>query len=193
MEKDINSFNQHGRRNYIAFTGIPDIVPDDQLEETDKSILSDIDVNLDVNDIENCHSVDKSNSKTKSKKAIARLVSRKYCKEAILNNNKKKIERFDNLKYNFRNSTKILINENLTSVNESIAFQGWKLKCNGVIHAFYTRNGVVHLKKSERSKPIKVYHMCEMYDLFPNFNFIEEENREDLFHGASQDPSQSLV
>ena len=72
-----------------------------------------------------------------------------------------------------------------TRVNEAIAFQKRKLKCNGIIYASYTRNGVVHLKKSEWSKPIKVFFMCEMYDLFPNFNFIEEES-EDLFHDASQ-------
>lgn len=35
--------------------------------------------------------------------------------------------------------------------------------------------------------------MCEMYDLFPNFNFVEKENSEDLFHDLSQEASQSLV
>ena len=60
LEKDINSLNQYGRRNNIVFTGIPDILQDDELEEAVKSILSDIDVNLDVDDIEDCHRVGKS-------------------------------------------------------------------------------------------------------------------------------------
>ena len=60
LEKDINSLNQYGRRNNIVFTGMPDILQDDELEEAVKSILSDIDVNLDVDDIEDCHRVGKS-------------------------------------------------------------------------------------------------------------------------------------
>ena len=60
LEKDINSLNQYGRRNNIVFTGTPDILQDDELEEAVKSILSDIDVNLDVDDIEDCHRVGKS-------------------------------------------------------------------------------------------------------------------------------------
>lgn len=39
-----------------------------ELEEAVESILSDIDVNLDVDDIEDWHRVGKSDSKTKSKK-----------------------------------------------------------------------------------------------------------------------------
>ena len=96
------------------------------------------------------------------------------------------------MKYNFRNSSKIFINENLTRVNENIAFKGRKLKIKGMVNACYTRNGVIHIKKSERSKPIKIYHMSEMYDLFPDFNFNHEEEVEDLFHDASHDAS-SLV
>lgn len=70
---------------YIVFTDIPDIVQDDQLEGTVKSILYGINVNLDVNDNEDCHRVGKSDLKTKSKKTNVRLVNRKYCKKALLN------------------------------------------------------------------------------------------------------------
>ena len=56
-----------------------------------------------------------------------------------------------------------------------------------MVNACYTRNGVIHIKKSERSKPIKI--MSEMYDLFPDFNFNDEEEVEDLFHDASYDAS----
>ena len=43
----------------IIFPGIPDIVQNEQLEETIKFILSDIGINLDVNDIEDSHRVGK--------------------------------------------------------------------------------------------------------------------------------------
>ena len=68
LEKDINFHSQHGWRNNIVFTVMPDILQDDELEEGVKSILSDIDVNLDMDDVEDWHRVGKSDSKTKSKK-----------------------------------------------------------------------------------------------------------------------------
>ena len=68
LEKDINFLSQHGWRNNIVFTVMPDILQDDELEEGVKSILSDIDVNLDMDDVEDWHRVGKSDSKTKSKK-----------------------------------------------------------------------------------------------------------------------------
>ena len=65
LKKDFNSLNQCGWRNNIVFTGIPDIKQDDQLEETVKFMLSDVDVNLDENVFENCDRIDNLNSKTK--------------------------------------------------------------------------------------------------------------------------------
>ena len=40
------------------------------------------------------------------------------------------------------------------------------------------------LKKSENSKPVKVFHLKKLRELFPDFSF---EVAEDLFHDASQD------
>ena len=70
LKKDVNSLNQYGWRNNIVLTGISDIEQDDQFEETVKFILSDTDINLDGYDIEDCHRVDNSDSKAKSKKPL---------------------------------------------------------------------------------------------------------------------------
>ena len=64
LENEINSLTQYGRRN-IVFTGIPDTVPDVELEETVTSILSDIDVKINLNDIKDCHRFGKQDFKTK--------------------------------------------------------------------------------------------------------------------------------
>ena len=45
-------------------------------------------------------------------------------------------------------------------------------------------DGIVRIKKSESSKPLKVCHMKNLRELFPDFNFDVDE---DLFHDASQD------
>ena len=69
------------------------------MEETIKFILSDIGINLDVNDIEDSHRAGKPDWKTKSKNTIKRLVNRRYRKKKLIK------------KYNFRNTRKIFIDD----------------------------------------------------------------------------------
>ena len=69
-------------------------------------------------------------------------------------------------------------------MNENIAFNGRKLKWSGLVHACFTIDGIVRIKKSENSKPLKVFHMKNLHELFADFNFDIDK---DLFHDASQD------
>ena len=71
-------------------------------------------------------------------------------------------------------NTKIFDNKNLTFKNETLAFPGRKLKHERPIFFTYTRNGVIFIKKSERSKPIKISSLRTFYDKFPSF-FSESE------------------
>ena len=74
-------------------------------------------------------------------------------------------------------------------MNENIAFNGRKIKRSGLVHACFTVDDIVLIKKSENSKPLKVFHMKNLRELFPDFNFDVDE---DLFHDASQD-TETLV
>ena len=74
-------------------------------------------------------------------------------------------------------------------MNENIAFNGRKIKRSRLVHACFTVDDIVLIKKSENSKPLKVFHMKNLRELFPDFNFDVDE---DLFHDASQD-TETLV
>ena len=82
--------------------------------------------------------------------------------------NKKKLASNNFSKYKFPVNTKIFANENLTFKNETLAFHGRKLKPEGRIFSSYTRNGVVFIKKSERSNPIKIPSLKTFYGQFPS-------------------------
>ena len=56
--------------------------------------------------------------------------------------------------FNFLAGTKSFVDENLTPINETIACNYRKLKRSGFIHACYSRNGIVHMKETETSKPV---------------------------------------
>ena len=87
-------------------------------------------------------------------------------------------------KHGFSQNTKVFINGNLTLMNGNIAFNGRKLKQSGLVHACFIIDGIVRIKKSENSKPLKVFHMKNLRELFPDFNFDIDD---DLFYDASQD------
>ena len=74
---------QYDRRNNVVFSGIPENVPDNNLESTVISALSDIDVQVEPRDIEACHRIGKPTSKTQ--KTIVRFVNRKNCQKDLAN------------------------------------------------------------------------------------------------------------
>ena len=82
LESEHNSLEQYGRRNNIKITGIPDSVPDQNLEEKVVDILNEIIVNVSPKDTEACHRV--GVSKNSSKKTIVGFINRKHAKKALL-------------------------------------------------------------------------------------------------------------
>ena len=53
------------------------------------------------------------------------------------------------------------------------------------MNASYTRYGIVTIKISDRFKAIKVYQMNDLSDLFPDFDFDDD----DPLHDASSNVS----
>ena len=83
FESNHNDLAQYGRRNNVVLSGIPDNVPDNNLENTVISVLSDIDVQVEPRDIEACHRIGKPTFKTQ--KTIVRFVNRKNCEKVLAN------------------------------------------------------------------------------------------------------------
>ena len=62
IESSHDALEQYGRRNNLVISGIPDSVQDSELESTVTSTLSDIDVNVESKEVEECHILGKSNN-----------------------------------------------------------------------------------------------------------------------------------
>ena len=80
--------------------------------------------------------------------------------------------------FNFNAERKLFINKNLTPINESIAFNCRKLKRSNITHTYYTRAGIVHIKQEESSKPFKMFHISNLYELFPDFVFVDNKKED---------------
>ena len=169
IESDHNALEQYGRRNNIEITGIPNSVSDQNLEKEVVDILKEINVVVSANDIEACHRM--GPPKNESKKTIVRFVNRKHAKKALIN------------RKNLRNITaqkNVFINENLTVRNNKIAYLSRKLKRSGHVEKAYTKDGITHVPNPDinRGKIIKIYHVKELFNLFPDYDFGENHSKD---------------
>ena len=76
IESSHDALEQYGRRNNLVISGIPDSIQDSELKSRVTSILSDIDINVESREVQECHRIGKSDNG--SKKTIIRFVNRNY-------------------------------------------------------------------------------------------------------------------
>ena len=88
LEKNQAKWEQYSRRNNIKISGIPNTIPDNDLENTVISICRDSGVEIDPKDIEGCRRLPLSrNSRWQDKRVIVKFVNRKHL-EALLRDKK---------------------------------------------------------------------------------------------------------
>ena len=68
LEINGNHLEQYRRRDNLEITGIPDDVSDENIEEKVIQVLSEIQVNVSISDIEACHRIGKCKNSSKKKK-----------------------------------------------------------------------------------------------------------------------------
>ena len=171
LENKFNHLKQYGRCNNIEVPGIPDSVGDNELECSVIKFMKAVDIEVDDHDIEACHRIGKS--KRDSKKTIVHFCNRKFSIRALYN--KKKLASVSTSAVGRGNSTKLFISENLADYHNKLAFNCRELKRASSIHSTFTRDGIVHIMKSDRGKSKKITHLSRLVELFPNFYFHDEE------------------
>ena len=172
-QSDQIALAQHGRRNNVILSRISESVSEDILEESVISVLADIDVLIESQNIEACYKFGKGD---KSQKTIVHFENRKNCNKVF---NKKNLCSIDNSKHIFMQNTKIFANENLTPMNESIAY-------NRLIHGCFLRDGIVRINRREKDRRVKIFHIDKLHGLFPDFDFGVADDEYDIFLDASQ-------
>ena len=61
----------------------------------------------------------------------------------------------------------------------------------GLIHGCFSRNGIIRIKYEERARPVKIFHMNKLYQLFLDFDFGYADEDDDIFLDASQVANES--
>ena len=88
MKKKQARWEQYSRRNNVKISGIPNSIPNEDLENTVVSIFKDSEVEIDPKDIEGCHRLSLlRNSKGQDKRVIVKFVHRKHSETLLRDKN----------------------------------------------------------------------------------------------------------
>ena len=111
-------------------------------------------------------------------------MNRKNCNKVLFN--QRKLSGIDCSKHNFTQNTKMFANENLAPMDESLTYNCRKLKCSGLTHDCFSRDGIVKIKRRKKDRPMKIFHMDKLHGLFPDFDFGDAFDKNDIFLDPSQ-------
>ena len=154
-EKDINNTNQYMRRNNLVLNGIPDNIPQKDLQDTCADIIKKLGYLVFDNEIEGCHRLPKKGKETAP--VIIRFTNRKVVEFVIKNRrNLSKI----GLRY------KVFATEDLNSSNERIKEECIKLQNMKLITKYTTWNGNIKVTVEPGDHSVRVSHLNELEEMF---------------------------
>ena len=120
LERKCAANEQYSRRECLEISGIPDSIPNNNLEETVLKIFNETGVTVNSRDVEACHRL---NQKANPKKVIIKLSKRKDATRVM--NNKKKLKSMKPQNIGLPSGCKIYINESLCKY---YTYLWWKCK-----------------------------------------------------------------
>lgn len=163
IEKDVIELQQYIRRNNIEIAGIPDEIPQEQLEKKVLEIAETLNIPLKATDIEACHRLP-NNKNSKPKNTIIRFVNRKTAEKFL---RKRKINKTLTEKINL-NKHDIYINPNLCPYNRVIMGKIVNLHKNDLIYKYWIFNGNINIMLKEGQSPIKIKHLDQLTEIIRN-------------------------
>ena len=158
-ERKINEVDQYGRRENFEISGIPDSIPNENLEEKVINIVNKIterqqENKITAKDIHSCHRLKKEKGE-KEHKIIVRMVNRKDAYD-VKSNRKKLMNKAKEMGF----QQNLYINDNLNQESKEIFATARKLKNNELIYGCWSYNGHIYIKKNEDDNSgLKIGHM----------------------------------
>ena len=162
LNKSQAKSEQYSQHNNIELSGIPNDIPEDNLEKVVIDICHDSDVEIEPKDIEGCHRLPVSRySSDSNKRVIVKFINRKH-PEAMLRN-KRSISNKDFSHLNVHG--KVFVSVSLCPYYRYIWGKCKDLQRRGKIYQVFCLGGTIAVKVTERSSARKIFHECDLLDL----------------------------
>ena len=160
VEKELYKTNQYNRRQNLVIDGIPDKIPQRDLERLSVDIINKLGFPVQFRDVVGCHRLKKpTDDPNKPTPTIIRFTNRKVTEYCMRNN------RFLG---RIRVPWKLSFREDLCDANDDIWNQCLSLKEDGVINHFLVRNGFVKVVEKRGDFPRKINHPDDLLKMFPH-------------------------
>ena len=151
---------QYSRRECLVISGIPDYIPQSNLESTVLNIINKMGLkNVSSFEVTACHRLYKDYNDKFPARTIIKFTNRKIVEWCLFHRDRI-FEVSNQLRMNLR------IFESLCQTNEKIIKQCVQLLKYGHIKEYYITNGTIRIIKNDKVKPIKIQHPDYLYDLF---------------------------
>ena len=158
LERNAVTNAQYHRRESVEVNPVPPSISDEELELNICKALSLTGHEVKPDDLQACHRLKKKES------VVVKFKYRKLKRRFLVNrkNLRNKSEDLRQLKF----SSKLFISESMCHENHELAYKCCQLKNAGKIHSTWFWNNAVHVKLSERSNLVKVFHIIDIEKLF---------------------------
>ena len=163
LEKELTSFQQYNRRENIEISGIPESIPQNELEKIIIDVLKRIGVwGLESYEVVACRRLRRKMSNERTQRVIIRFTNRKRAIECLQGRRylRDTIHEFPN----------IYIHESLCHQNKDIYEQCLSLQNNGNIRKLWTYNGTIYVKKTSNynERPKRITNTNDIHYHFPD-------------------------
>ena len=159
LEIQISKDEQYNRCNCVEFSGIPDTINDNNLDNTIIEACKDINIDVSETDIEACHRLPvRRNATNASKRVIVKFVNRKDA-ESIMSK-KFTLSSTDFSRLNINN--KVYVNPSLCPYYRYLWGRCKDLQRRKMIHHVFCLGSVVAIKLTDQSLPLKIYHNSDI-------------------------------
>ena len=158
LERNSVTNTQCHRRESVEVNPVPPSISDEELELNIFKVLSLTGHEVKPDDLQACHRLKQKES------VIVKFKCRKFKRRVLVNrkNLRNKSEDLRQLKF----SGKLFISESMCHENHQLAYKCRQLKNAGKIHSTWFWNNAVNVKLSERSNPVKIFHIIDIEKLF---------------------------
>ena len=157
LERNAVTNVQYHRRESVEVNPVPPSISDEELELNILKALSLTGHKVKPDDLQACHRL------KKKKSVIVKFKCRKLKRKVLVNrkNLRNKSEDLRQLRF----SGKLFIWESMCHENYQLAYKCCQLKNAGKIHSTWFWNNAVNVKLSERSNPVKIFHIIDIKKL----------------------------
>ena len=154
LERNALTNAQHHRRESLEENPVPPSISDEELEVNICKALSITRLEVQPDDLQACH-------RLKRKESVILKCKCRNLKRSVLVNRKNLQNKSEDL-HQLRFSGKLFISENMCHENHQLAYKCRQLKNAGKIHSTWFWNNAVNVEISEKSNPVKAFHIIDI-------------------------------